>query len=225
MTGGTRFRLWMQRAGADILSKEQIDGLCARFLQEAAADAGGGRIYVPTGASSRTENVRMAMKLADMGCTFRDCRLMLGDELSESTFYRWQRERIRPVQLKKAKRESYREKFHGGFVYAIGYEGVETQERMVKVGMSLNPGARMQSISTLTPLVPVDAALLAIPLMEEGAPENAPLHYIERECHRKLDYCRIGGEWFRPNDWVDEAATVMEEVAREHFPRFMLHRI
>lgn len=224
MAGGTRFRLWMQRAGADLLTKDQIDGLCARFLQEAANDSGGGRIYVPTGTSSRTENVRLAMKMAEIGCSYRECHEMLGDELSQSTFYRWQRERVRPAEVKAAKKEAFRANLRGGFVYAIGYEGAEDGERAVKVGMSCTPNTRMQQISSSTKLVPVEAALLALPYGEDGMP-FMPMQTIERKCHKALDYCRIGGEWFRPNDWVDEAATVMEEVAREHFSRFMLHRL
>lgn len=220
MTGGTRFRLWMQRAGAELLTKDQIDGLCARFLQEAAKDSGGERMYIPTGVSKRTDDVRMAMKLAQHGFSFKECREILGPDLSETTFYRWKRERY---DFKALKEHEWRDMKQGvtGYVYGMRFVGAANDEEFIKVGMTGLVRERANVIELACPLKLEEIALLGV---KEIRKEHRQLFHIERAVHAEVSN-RVSGEWFKPDGGLDEVMDAMERVGDEWCSGYVLSRI
>lgn len=225
MAGGTRFKLWMQKAGADLVSPELLAELTSRFLNEAANDSGGERVYVPVNVSEGNSSVRSALKLSDEGFTFDEIDKMLDGAVNRRTFYRWKRDRFDFGAIKKAKVDAYRSAGRAReFVYALGFQGVEPADRCVKIGMSVAPELRAATLQRESSLLLTDYAILGINSDPTSNPYYMGMSYVERECHKRLDYCRVEGEWFRPNDWMDEAVTVLDEVAQNLLSAYSLHR-
>ena len=80
------------------------------------------------------------------------------------------------------------------YVYAIG----EVGGKEVKIGRSVNPGQRLRSLQTSSP---VRYTLWGF------CPEKSPL--TEKELHQRLKDFRIGGEWFLTSP---EVRAAVEEI-------------
>lgn len=217
---GTRFKIWMQRAAADVLKKPEIDLLCAKFLAEAARDAGGERVYIPTGMSQPTADMAIAMKLAAHGFGLPICRAVLGDSLSASSFYRWRRHMFDAETMRSlvAARRAPRR----GFVYALGFSGVGDDERFVKVGMTTNVSSRVSSFASKSPLRLMEVGLLGV---DETKRPHTELMHAEREAHLALADCRLNNEWFKPERWMDDAMDALERVGESLCTRYTLTRV
>lgn len=206
MHGGTRFRMWMQRAGAGVLSKDEIDGLAARFLLEASKDCAGDRVYIPSVTSENTHNLRVAMRLADHGLSFADCKRILGEELPASTFYRWRRERCDKTAVADMALKGH--KWRYDFVYALGFVGAD-DERAIKIGMSSNLRSRVRHVAKHCPMMLERAAVLCM-----GTPRfpYSDAMHGEREAHAMAAAHRLNNEWFALPGGIDEAADILERV-------------
>ncbi|HEY5851276.1 MAG TPA: GIY-YIG nuclease family protein [Lysobacter sp.] len=205
-----KFHIWLQKAAEGMLPPDQVKELSKRFLFEAANDSGGERVYVPTNLSRGTNAMRIALSLDNAGFAFNDIKGLLGDEISERSFYRWKRERMDRSRLTHGLSLLGYERIGMDYVYAMEFRGMADSDTCVKVGTTCSPKQRLEHLDGSAGMKVYEMALFG----SHGRYGT----WLERRAHERMAEWRLEGEWFRAPGGLEEIINTIRVVAEENEP-------